>query len=94
MKMPVLKLKNPLPDVSGYNTVFVGAPVWWGDYPMVVYTFLDAVDLNGKNVVPFATSEGSGLVNIQMQKSWKVTLNVVKMLRTDVLASSQMLIDG
>ncbi|MDV7738570.1 flavodoxin [Leuconostoc mesenteroides] len=57
------KIKNPLPDVSDYNTVFVGAPVWWGDYPMVVHTFLDAVDLNGKNVVPFATSEGSGLGN-------------------------------
>ncbi|MFT9267454.1 flavodoxin [Oenococcus sp.] len=57
------KIKNPIPDVSQYDTIFIGAPVWWGDYPMVVHTFLDAVDLNGKNVVPFSTHEGSGLAN-------------------------------
>lgn len=56
-------IKRPLPDVRRYDTIFVGAPVWWGDYPMVVHTFLDSVNLNNKNVVPFATSEGSGLGN-------------------------------
>jgi flavodoxin len=60
-------IKNPLPDVSQYSTVFVGSPVWWGEYPMVVRTFLDKEDLNGKTVIPFATSEGSGLGNFQEQ---------------------------
>ena len=50
-------------DTSGYDTVFIGWPVWWGDLPMVVYTFLEAHDLNRKTVIPFTTHEGSGLAN-------------------------------
>lgn len=57
------KFKGSLPDVSQYDTIFIGAPVWWGDYPMIVHTFLDSVNLDGKNVVPFSTHEGSGLAN-------------------------------
>lgn len=65
-------IKNPLPDVSGYSTVFVGAPVWWGEYPMIVRTFMDKVDLNGKTVIPFDTNEGSGMANFreQLQKQY------------------------
>lgn len=60
-------IKNPLPDVSKYDTVFVGAPVWWGEYPMIVRTFMDKVNLNGKTVVPFDTNEGSGMANFKEQ---------------------------
>jgi flavodoxin len=55
------KIKGELPDVSKYDTVFIGAPVWWGDWPMICYTFFESVDLSGKNLVPFSTHEGSGL---------------------------------
>lgn len=55
---PALK---EIPDVSGYDTIFLGYPIWWGTMPMGVYTFLDSVDLAGKTICPFATSEGSGL---------------------------------
>lgn len=61
------KIKNPLPDVSKYDVVFVGGPIWWGEYPMVVRTFLDSVDLNGKTVIPFTTHEGSGMGNTKEQ---------------------------
>ena len=47
-------------DLSGYDTVYLGFPNWWGDMPMILYTFLDAYDLSGKTVVPFNTSGGSG----------------------------------
>lgn len=57
------KLKNKLPDVNNYDTIFIGSPIWWSEYPMVVRTFLDGVDLNNKNVIPFTTHEGSGLGN-------------------------------
>lgn len=60
-------IKNPLPDVSQYDIVFVGAPVWWGEYPMVVRTFLDEANLNGKTIIPFTTHEGSGLGNTKAQ---------------------------
>lgn len=61
------KIKNALPDVSQYDVVFVGGPIWWGEYPMVVRTFLDGVDLNGKTVIPFTTHEGSGMGNTKEQ---------------------------
>lgn len=61
-------IKGKLPDVKKYDTVFIGAPIWWGEYPMVVRTFLDKEsDLNGKTLIPFTTSEGSGLGNTSSQ---------------------------
>lgn len=52
-----------VPDLSGYGTIFIGAPVWWGDWPMILYTFFEnnADALAGKKLVPFSTHEGSGL---------------------------------
>lgn len=57
-------IAGDMPDVSGYDTVFIGCPIWWGSEPMVVRTLLDAVDLSGKTVVPFTTHGGSGLGNV------------------------------
>ena len=47
-------------ELSGYDTVYLGFPNWWGDMPMIVYTFLDEYDLSGKTISPFNTSGGSG----------------------------------
>ena len=49
------------PDMSRYDTVFLGFPIWWYVEPRIVDTFLEAHDLSGKTIVPFATSGGSGL---------------------------------
>ena len=38
-------------DVSGYDTIYLGYPNWWGDVPMCVYTFLEAGDFSGKTIV-------------------------------------------
>jgi flavodoxin len=56
-------IKNALPNVKKYQTVFIGVPIWWGEYPMIVRTFIDNVNLNGKTVIPFTTAEGAGLGN-------------------------------
>lgn len=53
-------IKNPLPDVSQYDTIFIGYPIWFNEQPMIVRTFMDEVNLNHKNVVPFSTNAGSG----------------------------------
>ncbi len=50
-----------LPDLAGYDTVFIGAPVWWGDWPMIMYTVFESNDFSGKTLIPFSTHEGSGL---------------------------------
>lgn len=49
------------PDVSGYDVIFVGFPVWWYREPSVVDTFIESADFSGKTVVPFCTSGGSGI---------------------------------
>jgi flavodoxin len=52
-----------VPDLSDYDTIFIGAPVWWGDWPMIMYTFFEENEdaLSGKTLIPFSTHEGSGL---------------------------------
>lgn len=47
-------------NLDQYDTVFIGYPIWWYDMPMAVYSFLESHDLNGKTIIPFATSGGSG----------------------------------
>ncbi len=53
-------LKNKI-DISAYDTIYLGYPIWWGDMPMPVYTFLEGHDWSGKTIIPFCTHEGSGL---------------------------------
>lgn len=55
------ELSAAVENMADYDTVFIGYPNWWGDMPMVVYSFLDEYDLSGKTVIPFCTHGGSGL---------------------------------
>lgn len=48
-------------DTSAFDTIYIGYPIWWSDLPMIVYTFLEKHDLNGKTIIPFCTHEGSGV---------------------------------
>lgn len=48
-------------NMADYDTIFVGYPIWYGDAPMVIYTFLESYDLSGKTIVPFCTSGSSGI---------------------------------
>ena len=48
-----------------YDTVFIGYPIWWGNIPNIVYTFMEAYDFAGKTVIPFNTHEGSGQARSQ-----------------------------
>lgn len=54
-------IAEPVADMSQYDTVFVGFPIWWYEAPRIVQTFLESYDLSGKTIVPFATSGGSGI---------------------------------
>ena len=51
------------PDLSQYDIVFIGGPVWWGTYPQVMFTLFKDINLDGKTVIPFTTHEGSGLAS-------------------------------
>ena len=50
-------------DISGYDTVCIGFPIWWYVAPTIINTFLEAYDFTGKKIVLFATSGSSGFGN-------------------------------
>lgn len=54
-------IAETLPDISGYDTIIIGHPIWWGQAPKIIYTFLESYDWSGKTLVTFCTSASSGL---------------------------------
>lgn len=62
MKDPASRpgVRDRIGNLSQYDTVFVGFPIWWYQAPTIINTFLEENDLSGKTIVLFATSGGSG----------------------------------
>ena len=59
-------IANEVEDMASYDTVFIGHPIWWGDAPRIIQTFLESYDFSGKEVYTFSTSgssSGSGAFN-------------------------------
>lgn len=58
-------------DISGYDVIFVGFPIWWYSTPHIILTFLETHDFSGKVVVPFCTNGGGEWSNApkDMQKT-------------------------
>ncbi len=54
-------LKSAIPDLSSYDTVYIGSPIWWYTTPAPVRTFLEEVNLEGKRIIPFGIHRGSGM---------------------------------
>ena len=48
-------------NMEDYEVIFLGYPIWWGDAPKIISTFLESYDLTGKTIVPFCTSGSSGI---------------------------------
>ena len=55
------EISSKVEDMSRYDVVFVGFPVWWYREPSIIDTFAEAYDFSGKTIVPFATSGSSGI---------------------------------
>ena len=55
------KINGKVKNISKYDVIFIGYPIWWSKEPMIIRTFLESYDLTGKKVVPFCTSGGSGI---------------------------------
>ena len=72
------EIADIIENIDDYDTVYVGFPNWWGDMPMILYTFFDTYDLSGKTIALFCTSGGSGLSN---------TVNEVKNLEPDAVVT-------
>ena len=54
-------ISETIENIQQYDVIYVGFPIWWGDMPMILYTFFDTYDLSEKTIAPFCTSGGSGL---------------------------------
>ena len=53
-------------DVSEYDIVFIGYPIWWNQAPRLINTFIESHNLKGKTVIPFATSGGSTIAGSEV----------------------------
>ena len=54
-------ISGSVENMDQYEIVFIGYPIWWGEAPRIVSTFMESYDFSGKTIVPFCTSGGSGM---------------------------------
>ncbi len=52
-------ISGSIESMEQYDVIFLGYPIWWGEAPRIVNTFLESYDLSGKTIVPFCTSASS-----------------------------------
>ena len=55
------EIANPIESIESYDTIFLGYPIWWGQEPRIIDTFLESYDFSDKTVIPFCTSASSGI---------------------------------
>lgn len=91
------ELSTSISNLSDYDVIFLGYPVWNADLPMPVYTFLDTYDLSGKTVIPFTAHGGSGFAgtistvasqepNAQVERNgFSVSRNSVSAAKGDIV---------
>lgn len=54
-------ISGSVSDMGQYDVVFIGYPIWWGEAPRIISTFLESYNFSGKTIIPFCTSNSSGL---------------------------------
>jgi len=70
-------IKNTI-NIDGYDTIFIGYPIWWGTNPRIIETLLDTYNFDGKNIALFATSGGSGISQSERNlKAYNTKMNVL-----------------
>lgn len=57
------QMKGEIVSMQNYDVVFLGYPIWFGDAPRIVSTFMESYSFDGKTVIPFCTSGSSGIGN-------------------------------
>ena len=60
-----VEIADKVKDMSQYDEIFLGFPIWWGVAPHIINSFLEQYDLTGKTISPFATSGGIGYNNLK-----------------------------
>lgn len=55
------EIAEPIASIDSYDTILLGYPIWWGEEPRIIDTFLESYDFSDKTVIPFCTSASSGI---------------------------------
>lgn len=55
------EISGKLENLSQYEVVYIGYPIWWSQAPKIIYTFLESYDFDGITIIPFCTSGSSGM---------------------------------
>ena len=82
------KIANKVSNMSQYDIIFVGFPIWWYREPSIIDTFMESYDFSGKQIIPFATSGGSGMGDsgsIMQKLAPKATVDSGKRFSSGVL---------
>lgn len=65
-------------ELDNYDTIYLGYPIWWGKAPKIILTLLDNYNLEGKDIILFCTSGGSGIeTSIDSIKDYNNKLNII-----------------
>lgn len=70
-------ISGSVSDMESYDIVFVGFPIWWYDAPRIISTFLESYNFDNKTIIPFATSGGSGMGDIDQNLASLCSKNVI-----------------
>lgn len=91
------KIKDRIENFDTYENIFVGYPNWWGDMPMILYSFFDEYDFSGKTIIPFNTHGGSGFSStISTIKELELNATILdgkSISRNDIEGAEQEIID-
>ena len=69
-------------DVSKYDTIYLGYPIWWSDAPKIIYSFLDKYNLKNKKLFLFSTSASSNMTtSVNNIKNYQKDLNILNIRR-------------
>ena len=87
-------IKEKLTDISGYDTIFVMSPIYWGTYAPEIETALEGLDFTGKLIRVVSTHEGSGLASMpsdgkKMCKGAEVDMNGLAIVGSQAKNSKQ-----
>ncbi len=84
-------------NLADYDTIYLGYPNWWGDMPMILYSFLEQYDFSGKTIIPFNTHGGSGFSGtvgtIRSLEPQAEVLNGLSISRNSIQNARQEIID-
>lgn len=87
------EIKNII-DISKYDTIYLGYPIWWGTNPKIMLTLLDKYDFTNKTIIPFCTSERTGISgSVKDLRNYNNKLNIKDGKRFSVTDSDEVIKD-